>query len=142
MNLLPISWMISWSVDTPIACAAADTTSSSNGQVSAERSSEPKQQTMEACLEDDVDWHVLRERVVVHVDAPILGHDVGLGLALVRRTAQTRQSPIRYTRPVELEADLVTDAMMAPFLSCSTMMRFLLSCSWIRMTFSTPLTMK
>lgn len=36
----------------------------------------------------------------------------------------------------------VTLAEISPFLSCSTMMRFLLSCSWIRMTFSAPWMMK
>lgn len=37
---------------------------------------------------------------------------------------------------------LVTEAPTAPFLSCSTIIRFLDSCSWIRMTFSWPFTMK
>lgn len=37
---------------------------------------------------------------------------------------------------------LVTEAPTAPFLSCSTMIRFLDSCSWIRITFSWPFTIK
>ena len=37
---------------------------------------------------------------------------------------------------------LVTEHMALPFLSASTIIRFLDSCSWMRMTFSTPLTMK
>lgn len=37
---------------------------------------------------------------------------------------------------------LVTEAPTAPFLSWSTMIRFFDSCSWIRMTFSWPFTIK
>jgi len=36
----------------------------------------------------------------------------------------------------------VTDEWMLPFGSRSTMMRFFESCSWMRMTFSCPLTTK
>lgn len=37
---------------------------------------------------------------------------------------------------------LVTEAPTAPFLSWSTIIRFLDNCSWIRMTFSWPFTIK
>lgn len=51
---------------------------------------------------------------------------------------------IKFTQLIirEILQYLVTEAPTAPFLSCSTMIRFFDSCSWIRMTFSWPFTIK
>ncbi len=62
--------------------------------------------------------------------------------ALWRSARQVRLERTMLVLDLRSCVEEVTEAVICPLLSRSTMMRFLDSCSWIRITFSVPFTTK
>lgn len=62
--------------------------------------------------------------------------------ALWRRDREERLESTMLVLDLRSWVEEVTEAVTWPLLSRSMMMRFLLSCSWIRITFSVPFTTK